>query len=227
MKNRSKVREDRIKKIEINHLKVEEYKSDSEIVCSCIDCNRKITNNYRNLSYENFKCSFCDIYESSPLVKNNIVRVLEVKGGGFELLCGNGHTYWQDRRNLLKGKKCLKCYLNSKIIKKEDVIVKIREVHGDFFTYDMSNFINLHSKINIICKRGHEFSQKVSNHLQGKGCPICNQSFGERFIEKYLVENGASMNIKDDLGWTPWTEAIANGHLDIVKYFVKIASFIW
>ena len=53
----------------------------------------------------------------------------------------------------------------------------------------MENFKSLHSKIEIECRKGHKFIQKVSNHLQGKGCPRCRESFGERMIDKFLTEN--------------------------------------
>ena len=62
-------------------------------------------------------------------------------------------------------------------------------MHGNHYTYNMDNFKNLHTKIEIECDRGHKFFQKVSNHLQGKGCPKCRQSFGERQIDKFLSEN--------------------------------------
>jgi very-short-patch-repair endonuclease len=39
------------------------------------------------------------------------------------------------------------------------------------------------------CIKGHVFKQKVSNHLQGKGCNICRESLGERIISIFLENN--------------------------------------
>ena len=38
---------------------------------------------------------------------------------------------------------------------------------------------------------------------------------------KYLVENGADANAKDDNGRTALMDASYNGHLEIVKYLVE------
>jgi hypothetical protein len=50
----------------------------------------------------------------------------------------------------------------------------------------------IHTKIEITCKKNHTFTQKISNHIQGKGCPICRESLGERIISKYLEDNSIS-----------------------------------
>ena len=36
------------------------------------------------------------------------------------------------------------------------------------------------------------FLQKINAHLSGQGCPNCNESKGEKFIKKYLLENDIS-----------------------------------
>ena len=49
----------------------------------------------------------------------------------------------------------------------------------------------LNSKIPVIitCPHHGDFYQQPSNHLDGKGCPICNQSKGEFSINNWLVNN--------------------------------------
>ena len=189
MKSINKIKIDQTKKIEDNNLTVIKYNDVNDIECFCNICGHNHIDNYRNLSYKNFKCRYCVLISSSKLIKDGIVQLIGFDKSGVILRCNNGHTYTQDRRNLLAGKKCVKCYIDNKIFTKEDVIKKFKNIHGDNYIYNFDNFTNLHSKIEIICNKGHRFTQKVSNHLQGKACPVCNQSYGERMISVFLDRN--------------------------------------
>jgi len=187
MKLLEKVIKDRAQNIESNRLVIVNYNDHNYIVCKCQKCNYEIIDNYRNLSYKNFKCSYCDILEKSELLKNDIVKLISIQGSKIKIKCKKGHEYIQDRRNLLSGRKCEECRKNKRNVTKNILIEKINMVHGDYYNYDLDNYKNLHSKIKINCKKGHEFQQIVSNHLQGKGCPICRESLGERQI-RHLLE---------------------------------------
>ncbi len=43
-------------------------------------------------------------------------------------------------------------------------------------------------------------------------------------IVKYLVKNGAALNVQDSIGNTPLHHAALKGHLNIVKYFIEKAD---
>ena len=188
MKNIEKVIKNRINKIELNNIKVLEY-NDFDIKCVCNVCNKELFGNYRNLSYKNFKCKYCSLYEKlNDLLINNI-EILKIEGSDIYIECENGHKYKQDRRNLLAGKGCKECYLERIKLSIDDIKERIKNIHGDSYKYNFSNFENIHTKIEIKCNKGHVFKQKISNHLQGKACPICRESMGERIISKYLDDN--------------------------------------
>lgn len=72
---------------------------------------------------------------------------------------------------------CPKCGLFKQVQKRTKTLDKFIEdsikIHGDKYDYSKSQYINDNSKIIIICKEHGEFEQKVSNHLQGKGCNMC------------------------------------------------------
>lgn len=188
MKNIEKVIEDRVYKIELNNLSVIDYISHDNIICECNVCNYKIIDNHRNLSYGKFRCRYCVLMDDSELIRTGAVRLIKIEKSSIHLVCKNGHSYVQDRRNLLSNKGCKECYMKNRIITEKDLLQKIFEVHGDYYKYDMSNYKTLHSKIKISCSENHIFHQKVSNHLQGKGCPICRESLGERTI-RLILEN--------------------------------------
>lgn len=193
MKNIYKVIEDRKAKIESNNLKIVEYVSHEEIKCKCTKCGYDIIDNHLNLCKNKFKCRYCILTDKSSLIKDGLISIIKIDeygdGAYIYLRCNNGHTYKQDRRNLLANKGCNQCYLENKRFTLDDVLFKFNKKHGDYYSYNMSSYKNLHSKIKITCKRGHIFYQKVSNHIQGKGCPNCRESLGERTISKYLCDN--------------------------------------
>lgn len=189
MKSIDKVISDRKVKIEINNLSVIDYFSHKKIKCICNICKYEIIDNHRNLSYKNYLCKYCELKEISEIIKTGESEIIEIKSKNILLKCKKGHLYTQLRGNLLSGKKCKTCYIENKSYTKGEIILEFNKIHGNYYDYDLCSYKNLHTKIKIKCKKGHEFYQKVSNHLQGKGCPVCRESLGERRITKFLEEN--------------------------------------
>ena len=74
-----------------------------------------------------------------------------------------------------------------------DIFVnKCLKKFGNLYDYSLVEYKHHKEKINIICNQGHIFSILPAQHLQGTGCSICRESFGERSISIYL----SSKNIK-------------------------------
>lgn len=118
---------------------------------------------------------------------------LEYKGAHIDisLICKNCNnieskppTVWY------KGYGCLKCQIrrpNPKLITKEQFLEKVIKIHNGKYDYSNINFIDLHSKIEIICNKHGSFSQSPEVHLYGKsGCPRCKTSKGEEEIAIWL-----------------------------------------
>jgi len=83
---------------------------------------------------------------------------------------------------------CSKCtrkynYTNNEFKK------KVSSLHNHKYDYCKVNYKNNYSKITIICPNHGEFKQTPSNHLQGKGCELCNESKGENIIKLWLDKN--------------------------------------
>lgn len=55
----------------------------------------------------------------------------------------------------------------------EEFIAEARQVHGDRYDYSRVNYVNAHSKVEILCPRHGSFWQEAKSHLIGKGCPKC------------------------------------------------------
>ena len=88
----------------------------------------------------------------------------------------------------LRGKGCPKC---SKSALKDNIsfINEVKEIHGDKYDYSKVNYKGNKTKVCIICPEHGEFWQTPSSHLNGNGCPSCNNSILENEIFKQLKNN--------------------------------------
>jgi len=48
------------------------------------------------------------------------------------------------------------------------------KIHGDKYDYSKVEYKNAHTKVCIVCKEHGEFYQTPNSHLNGNGCPKCN-----------------------------------------------------
>lgn len=60
-----------------------------------------------------------------------------------------------------------------KSLTQDEVIKKFIELHSDSFDYSRVKYVNMITKICIICPMHGEFWQTPGNHLKGKGCKKC------------------------------------------------------
>ena len=109
-------------------------------------------------------------------------------------LCSEHGEFWQTPHHLLQGVACERCGTErASKIKIEysagSFEEKARKVHGDKYDYSKVKYINCNTKVCIICPEHGEFWQKPVNHLQGNGCPICNNSHIENKIMNFLEYN--------------------------------------
>jgi hypothetical protein len=47
------------------------------------------------------------------------------------------------------------------------------KIHGNTYNYRLVNYINSHTKIDIICDKHGVYQQKPYKHIAGMGCPKC------------------------------------------------------
>lgn len=102
------------------------------------------------------------------------------------------YTRYSDLRNCHGCPKCRDLKLrNIFSLSKDEFVEKANIIHN--YRYDYSNFIyiNQRTKGCIICNYHGSFYQTPGNHTTNKaGCPKCNSSKGEIFIESYLISQG-------------------------------------
>lgn len=79
----------------------------------------------------------------------------------------------------------------------KEFIVDAKKIHGEEFIYDHVNYTHCAVEILIGCRKHGLFYQRPNVHLQGKGCPKCNMSKGERVIIRYLEENNIEYKFQE------------------------------
>lgn len=80
---------------------------------------------------------------------------------------------------------------NMKKITTQDFISRANKVHNFKYNYNKVNYINMNTKVCIICDKHGEFLQTPHNHLNEQGCPRCkyeNQSKNPHHPTKTIDE---------------------------------------
>ena len=85
---------------------------------------------------------------------------------------------------------------------KEEFIKEATEKHEGKYNYSKVEYVNSKTKVCIICSEHGEFWQAPSQHLSGRGCPVCgfekireSNSFSkEEFIKKTREKHGGKYN---------------------------------
>ena len=105
------------------------------------------------------------------------------------IICPTHGEFWQEPNSHLHGNGCPKCAGLKKFTTKE-FIEKAKEIHGDKYDYSKVEYVNLTTKVCIICPTHGEFWQTPSAHIhQKQGCVYCSgkKMNLESFIEKASV----------------------------------------
>lgn len=110
----------------------------------------------------------------------------------INILCRNGHSFWQTPENHLAGKGCKFC--NRLPVLTTDLFVsEANKIHGEKFNYSLVEYKDRRTPVSIICDKGHIFQQPPASHLKGFGCAKCacvGSYTQDEFIEKAKMVHG-------------------------------------
>lgn len=113
------------------------------------------------------------------------------------ITCPIHDDFPQTPHNHLQGHGCFECsnelIHNKQRFTIEEFIENSNEVHGEGkYDYSKVIYVNNHTDVIIICHNHdepYEFPQTPNNHLSGEGCPLCDESQGEKKIRIFLTNN--------------------------------------
>jgi len=110
-----------------------------------------------------------------------------------KITCLTHGDFEQIACNHLRGQGCPKCAIKSAADAQrkttEDFIAESKARHWPKeYGHDNVIYINNKSKVIITCLTHGDFLQRADRHLQGDGCPKCNNSKGEQLVSNTLTE---------------------------------------
>ena len=88
------------------------------------------------------------------------------------IICHIHGEFKQKPAGHLRGNGCSACG-GSKKLNNDEFIKRSIAIHGNKYDYSKVDYVNVKTKIIIICNKHGEFIQQPRNHLIGYGCAIC------------------------------------------------------
>lgn len=149
---------------------------------------------------------FYDYSLSSYTKHTNKIKIICPKHGAFEQL-----PYHH-----MRGSGCSSCAIERRrmVFKKplDDFLKEANYIHKGFYDYSEVEYVNLITKVRIICPKHGAFEQIPSNHLKGVQCPKCghNSKSPQEYLDKikkihgnrYIYNNFYPRSAKDMINVT-------------------------
>ena len=110
---------------------------------------------------------------------------------------------------LLAGTGCPSCGLerrhDSRRLKKDDVLSRLKNVHGDSLRFRIDEYENIRQKISVSCRLHGNFRSSIGNLFAGRGCPKCSRArtaksrslSNDDWIKKAKAVHGTRYNYDD------------------------------
>jgi len=173
--------------------------------CSLCNGGTKLTN---KLFIKKSKEVHSNIYDYSLVKYENTHTKVKI-------ICKKHGIFIQSPNSHLMNHGCPKCYGNDKKTT-DDFIKESKEVHDNRYDYSLVEYVNIITKVKIICKEHGMFEQKPVKHLNKQGCPKCGidirkvkmtksskdfikeskEVHGNRYDYSLVKYNGSSINVK-------------------------------
>ena len=158
--------------------------------CGCPKCSKTMTGD-KDTFIEKSLLIHGSKYDYSKVVYiNNRIKVC--------IICPEHGEFWQSPHNHLKGRGCPVCAKNKHKHKKyttQEFICAANKIHKNRYDYSKSVYLNMNTKLKIVCPEHGEFFQTPYMHLGGSICPKCSREDSgllkrlttEEFIKKARI----------------------------------------
>lgn len=163
-----------------------------------------------------------------------IMRSREIHGDKFDyertrfitsrdnviITCRKHGDFEQKANNHLNGNGCMECANDARRMTTEDFISAAKDIHGDTYLYDKTEYVSSHEKVTITCRTHGDFDQTAYHHLLGVRCAKCaRDSFvsaqetewldslnNDNIIRQYVIEDSTNLFVVD--GYDPTTKTV-------------------
>lgn len=104
------------------------------------------------------------------------------------IICPIHGQFEQRADGHLDGRGCNKCTSMDRMSNLEEFIKSAVKIHGDKYDYSKTEYVGSNKKAIFICKRHGVFEQRMSGHLEGRGCKKCRQEKQKGSTEEFLIK---------------------------------------
>lgn len=119
---------------------------------------------------EEFLEAHGDLYDYSRVVYTGAFSDVTI-------VCREHGEFNQTPSNHRAGSGCPECSASSRTITLEWCMETATKIHGDRYSYDVSDFSLMKNETTILCPEHGEFNMSWSRHInQRAGCPTCNST---------------------------------------------------
>lgn len=80
----------------------------------------------------------------------------------------------------------------------KEIIERFKKVHGERYDYSLVKYVNINTKVKIICKKHGIFEMSPHNHLNSQNCPKCSKQSKTKTNEQFIKEANEKHNFKYD-----------------------------
>ena len=125
------------------------------------------------------------------------------------ITCREHGSFQQTPGKLLAGTGCPSCGLErrhkSRRLKKDEVLKRLKSVHGDALRFQINEYENIRQKITVSCQLHGKFQSSIGNLFTGRGCLKCSLAktahsrrlSNDDWIKKAKAVHGNRYNYKD------------------------------
>ena len=134
-----------------------------------------------------------------------MVEMPKIRSEKIPIICKKHGLFYQSLSKHLRLQGCPLCAIEERSknnsMTTEDFVKKAIEVHNGKYDYSRVEYEKSLQKVDIVCPKHGLFSQIANDHLNGHGCPLCNESHLERDVRKLLEENDVEFIYQWRLPW--------------------------
>ena len=141
----------------------------------CPKCKADLTGNRFRKPSEVFFKEMYDMYGDKYDFSNSVYNGTHDK---IVVICKKHGSFTRTPHELLDGRGCPVCtpFTNWNT---ETFIIKAKEIHGNKYSYEKTEYKSIHEKVCITCKKHGDFWIEPNYHINNEsGCPICGHENG-------------------------------------------------
>lgn len=124
----------------------------------------------RKFSQQDFLNKCVTVHNSKYIYTNTLYLGALNK---VEVICPLHGSFFVRADRHLNGTGCKLCLFDTMRLSNSIFIDRAKEIHGDKYIYDKTNYVAYHTHVVIICRKHGEFAQEPAGHLTGRGCLQC------------------------------------------------------